>query len=186
LIGLGGDVIISGLPNTLCALPWTGREVDRSRPNSGRSAAGSSLKLQRVPAETASETIRLLLVEDHSLVAMALESAFETVADIDLVGQAKSVEEAVDATARIRPDVVLLDRRLPDGDGIEAIARLHAESPQSRMLVFTGDADEAVVARVIAAGGAGLVLKAGLLDDLLDTIRRVAAGHDVFDVDLRH
>ncbi|NKQ52029.1 response regulator transcription factor [Amycolatopsis sp. K13G38] len=128
--------------------------------------------------------IRLLLVEDHSLVAMALDSAFETVTDIELVGQARSIEEAVAATAELQPDVVLLDRRLPDGDGIDAIGTLREQCGHTRVLIFTGGADRSVVARIAAAGGAGLLLKAGLLEDLLATIRRVAAGQDFFDIDL--
>jgi len=128
--------------------------------------------------------IRLLLVEDHSLVAMALDSAFETVSDIELVGQAGSIEEAVTATAEHQPDVVLLDRRLPDGDGIDAIGTLREQCAKARVLVFTGGADRSAVARIAAAGGAGLLLKAGLLEDLLDTIRRVAAGEQFFDIDL--
>ena len=128
--------------------------------------------------------IRLLLVEDHALVAMALESAFEMVTDITLVAHARTVAEGLTATGEHRPDVVLLDRRLPDGDGIEAIGRLLEQCPDARVLVFTGGADRAVVDRIAAAGGAGLLLKAGLLEDLLDTIRRVAAGQTSFDVDL--
>ncbi|WP_460526431.1 response regulator [Flindersiella endophytica] len=139
-----------------------------------------------MPVDPEPRPIRLLLAEDHSVVAMALESAFEIEADIELVGTAKLIEEAVAAAGRSRPDVILLDRRLPDGDGVDAIGRLHAASPGTRVLVFTGYATQAIVDRVAAAGGAGLVLKAGsLLDDLLDTIRRVAAGQDHFDVDLR-
>ncbi|MBK1785945.1 response regulator [Prauserella cavernicola] len=130
-----------------------------------------------------STRLRLLLVEDHSMVAMALGSAFDTVDDIVLVGHVASVKQAVAATERQRPDVVLLDRRLPDGDGIDAIARLRAGSPQTRVLIFTGAADPGLAERIAEAGGAGLLLKAGLLEDLLDTIRRVAAGQDVFDVD---
>lgn len=137
-----------------------------------------------VPSPPDSGPIRLLLVEDHSQVAMALGAAFETVPDIELVAQAGAIAEAVSATGEHQPDVVLLDRRLPDGDGIDAIGRLREQSPQSRVLVFTGGADREIVERVAAAGGAGLLLKAGLLEDLLDTIRRVAAGEDSFDVDL--
>ena len=136
------------------------------------------------PSHAEGDPIRLLLVEDHSLVAMALESAFETLTDIALVAQAGSVEDAVAATREHRPDVVLLDRRLPDGDGIDAIGRLLEQWPDARVLVFTGGADRSVVARIAAAGGAGLLLKAGLLEALLDTIRRVAAGETFFDVDL--
>ncbi|PXY20791.1 hypothetical protein BAY60_25085 [Prauserella muralis] len=129
--------------------------------------------------------IRLLLVEDHSMVAMALTSAFEVVDDIVLVGEAASIAEALEAVERERPDIVLLDRRLPDGDGLDAIAPLRLRSPGSRVLVFTGVADAADAARAAEAGGAGLVLKAGKLDDLLETIRRVAAGQDAFDTDGR-
>lgn len=128
--------------------------------------------------------IRLLLVEDHAQVAMALEAAFETVEDIDLVARARTVEEAVSATGEHRPDLVLLDRLLPDGDGVDAIGRLRGQNPRTRVLVYTGGADRAIADQVRAAGGDGLVLKAGLLDELLGTIRRVAAGEKSFDVDL--
>ncbi len=118
------------------------------------------------------------------MVVVALDSAFDQVEDIDLVETTGSVADTVAAAARIRPDVILLDRRLPDGNGIDAIERLHEVSPAARVLVFTGDADRAMRDRVMEAGGAGLVLKTGLFDDLLEIVRRVAAGEDCFDVDL--
>ncbi|MEU4340735.1 response regulator transcription factor [Nocardia sp. NPDC023852] len=129
---------------------------------------------------------RLLVAEDHPMVVMALDSAFELVDDIEVIEIARSVEDAIGAASRYQPHVTLLDRRLPDGDGIDAIGRLHTVSPQTRVLIFTGDANRAMVDRVIAAGGAGLVLKTGMFDDLLDAIRRVAAGQDCFEVDLGH
>lgn len=136
------------------------------------------------PDGSTARKIRLLLVDDHEFVAMAVAEYFEGVADIDLVAQATTIEEAVAETGRHRPDVVLLDRRLPDGDGVAAIGRLGELSPDSRVLLFTGAADRSIAARVAAAGGAGILLKTGLVDEMVDTIRRVAAGQDAFDVDL--
>jgi DNA-binding NarL/FixJ family response regulator len=135
-----------------------------------------------VQRESMSRAIRLLLVDDHPLVVTAMVAAFEDVPDIDLVATASSVADAVAETARHRPDVVLLDRRLPDGDGVSAISRLLDAAPAVRVLVFTGAADEAIAGRVEEAGGAGILLKAGVLDDMLSTIRSVADGASSFDV----
>ncbi|WP_246258284.1 response regulator transcription factor [Amycolatopsis anabasis] len=128
--------------------------------------------------------VRVLLVEDHDMVAEALRLAFDEVRDIKLLACARSIAEALAATGTHRPDVILLDRRLPDGDGIAAIGRLRAVSPGSRVLVFTGDASSAIVARVIEAGGAGLLLKSGMFEDLVQAIRVVAAGHMTFESSL--
>jgi DNA-binding NarL/FixJ family response regulator len=133
-------------------------------------------------SEPTSRIIRLLLVDDHPLVVTAMTAAFEDVPDIELVGTASTLEDAVAATADHQPDVVLLDRRLPDGDGVAAIGRLLEVAPDVRVLVFTGAADRTTADRVADAGGAGLLLKAGVLDDMLDTVRRVAAGASSFDV----
>jgi DNA-binding NarL/FixJ family response regulator len=118
------------------------------------------------------------------MVVVALHSAFELVEDIEVVATTGSIAETVSTASRILPDLILLDRRLPDGNGIDAITVLRRVSPQARVLVFTGDADRDTLNRVIEAGGAGLVLKTGLFDDLLGIIRRVAAGENYFDVDL--
>lgn len=118
------------------------------------------------------------------MVVVALNSAFELVDDIDVVATTGSIADTVATAARLLPDLILLDRRLPDGNGIDAIAMLRRVSPQARVLVFTGDADRETLDRVIEAGGAGLVLKTGLFDDLLDVIRQVAAGGNYFDADL--
>lgn len=136
------------------------------------------------PEAPVAATIRVLLVEDHTMVAEALGAAFEEFAEIELVASANSAADGIAAAREHTPDIVLLDRRLPDGDGIEAIARLRAVSPSSRVLVLTGDANSAIAARILEVGGAGLLLKSGLLDELVTAIRSVASGDVVIDPEL--
>src|SRR5436305_14708823 len=117
-----------------------------------------------MPTESGGAPIRLLLAEDHPMVVTALRSAFELVEDVEIVETTGSVAATIDATGRSQPDVVLLDRRFPDGDGIAAIGRLRSACPATRVLVFTGDANQAMLERTAAAGGAGLVRKTGMFD----------------------
>lgn len=120
------------------------------------------------------------------MVSIALRAAFELVEDIDLVATVGTVAATLATASELRPQVILLDRRLPDGDGIDAIPRLRGVCPESRVLVFTGYATRAMTDRVMAVGGAGLVLKDGMFEDLAAVIRRVAAGQDCFDTTLGH
>src|SRR4051794_23060206 len=117
---------------------------------------------------------RVVLVEDHDMVAEAIGLALEQAAGITVVARAKSIAEALTETQRHKPDVVVLDRRLPDGDGIGAIAELSTTG--ARVLVLTGEASAAVATRVAEAGGAGLVLKSSRLDELESAVLQVAAG----------
>ncbi|MFC9254746.1 response regulator [Amycolatopsis thailandensis] len=136
------------------------------------------------PMPPAAAPIRVLLVEDHKMVAEALGAAFEEFPEIHLVASVESLSHGMIAAAEHLPDIVLLDRRLPDGDGIEAIAGFRAISPSSRVLVLTGDANSAIAARILEVGGAGLLLKSGLLDELVTAIRTVAAGDVVIEPEL--
>ncbi|GAA1970635.1 response regulator transcription factor [Amycolatopsis minnesotensis] len=128
--------------------------------------------------------IRVVLVEDHDMVAEAIALALADVGDIEILARASSVADALDAVGRMRPDVVVLDRRLPDGDGIDAIPELHAVAPGVRVLILTGDATPAVATRVVEAGGAGLLMKAARLADLAVAVRQVSAGDMAFSPDL--
>jgi DNA-binding NarL/FixJ family response regulator len=122
--------------------------------------------------------IRVVLVEDHDMVAEAMTLAIQQVDDIEVVARAHSIATAVAEADEHSPDVVLLDRRLPDGDAVEAIAQLSALG--TRVLVLTGEATASVAARVAEAGGAGLLLKSAGLDELMAAVRRVADGDVVF------
>lgn len=137
-----------------------------------------------VPSEAAQppdHPVRVLLVEDHGMVAEAIGMAFDALDDMSVVATARSLAGALAEAARHRPDVVVLDRRLPDGDGIAAMPQLRQAAPEARVLVLTGEATPAVATRVAEAGGAGLMLKSSRLNDLAAAVRRVAAGEVVFE-----
>ncbi|WP_307124414.1 response regulator [Streptomyces sp. B1I3] len=130
-----------------------------------------------------SRPVRILLVEDHDMVAEAICLALERSPDLQIVGRAASVASALADTERHTPDVVLMDRRLPDGDGVNAIGDLLALVPGVRVLILAGEGSGSVAARVAESGGAGLILKASGLRELEDAVRRVAAGDVVFGQD---
>jgi DNA-binding NarL/FixJ family response regulator len=121
---------------------------------------------------------RVVLVEDHDMVAEAMALAMQRADDIEIVARARSIATALTEVGRCKPDVVLLDRRLPDGDAIDAIGPLSEFG--ARVLMLTGEATATVAARVAEAGGCGLVLKSAGLDELEDAVRRVAGGEVVF------
>ncbi|MFJ6855508.1 response regulator [Streptomyces sp. NPDC091271] len=131
-----------------------------------------------------SRPVKILLVEDHDMVAEAICLALERSPDLQVVARAASVASALTDATRCEPDVVLMDRRLPDGDGVSAIADLRALVPDGRVLILAGEASGSVAVRVAEAGGAGLILKARGLSELEDAVRRVAAGEMVFSQDV--
>ncbi|WP_410673660.1 response regulator transcription factor [Amycolatopsis sp. cmx-4-68] len=126
--------------------------------------------------------VRVLLVEDHDMVAEALQQALDRAEGITVVGRARSRAEAVADAREHEPDVVVLDRRLADGDALGVIAELG--SGGARVLVLTGDATPSVAAQVAKAGGAGLLLKSSQLGVLESAVRDVATGGVVFDPEL--
>jgi len=112
------------------------------------------------------------------MVAEAMTLAMRRADDIEIVARARTISGALTEMRACEPDVVLLDRRLPDGDGIDAIGELSATG--ARVLMLTGEATASVAARVAEAGAAGLMLKSAGLDELEDAVRRVADGEAVF------
>jgi DNA-binding NarL/FixJ family response regulator len=125
--------------------------------------------------------IRVVVADDQSVVRSALVALVSTDDDIEVVGKAANGQEAVALTTRYRPDVVLMDVRMPVMDGIEATRRIRAQVPCAAVLVLTTyDLDEYVF-NAIRAGASGYLLKDGDGDDLVDAIRRSAAGDAVMD-----
>lgn len=119
---------------------------------------------------------RVLVVEDHELIAESVRRALEHEDDMVVVGCAASVEAGVSAASHLRPDVVVMDYRLPDGTGAEAAARIKETLAETRIVMLTGSATGATLAVALQAGCEGFVSKEGRFDDLVDTIRSVVAG----------
>jgi DNA-binding NarL/FixJ family response regulator len=121
-------------------------------------------------------TIRVLLADDQELVRAGFRMILETQADIEVVGEAGDGVEAVTATRRLRPDVVLMDIRMPNLDGLQATKQVMATGSRSRILILTTfDLDEYVY-QALAAGASGFLLKNAPPEQLIDAVRVVAAG----------
>ena len=122
------------------------------------------------------QKIRLLIVDDHLVVRIGLRSLIEIQPDMLVAGEAAGGKEAVDAVARLRPDVTLMDLRMPDLNGTAATAAIRRQLPDARVLVLTTfDSDEDIY-RALEAGAAGFLLKDTDGEMLLRTIREVHAG----------
>jgi DNA-binding NarL/FixJ family response regulator len=125
--------------------------------------------------------IRLMLVDDHMIVRVGLRKVFEESADIEVIGEAASVAEAVEYAAHLEPDVVLMDMRLPDGTGVDACRQILAARPHTRVLFLTSYEDEEAVFSAVFAGAGGFLLKEIGSDSLLAAVRAVAAGQSILD-----
>jgi len=122
------------------------------------------------------EPIRILVVDDHTVVRQGLVALLNTVPDIAVVAEASDGQEAVDAYQKFKPDVTLMDLRLPKLGGADAIALIRQESPGARIIVLTTfDGDEDIF-RALQAGAKGYLLKGTDADELTAAIRAVYAG----------
>ena len=125
--------------------------------------------------------IRVFLLDDHEVVRRGLHDLLESEGDIEIVGESGSVKEAIARIPALRPDVAVLDGRLPDGSGIDVCREVRSIDPTIKALILTSyDDDEALFAAILA-GAAGYVLKQIAGTDLIDGVRRVAAGQSLLD-----
>ena len=122
------------------------------------------------------QTIRILCVDDHQLLREGIAAVVEGQPDMRLVGEATNGQEAIESFRRQRPDVTLMDLRMPDMNGIEAITAIRAEFPTARIIVLTTYAGDALAVEALRAGASGYLLKNLLRKELLETIRAVHAG----------
>jgi DNA-binding NarL/FixJ family response regulator len=120
--------------------------------------------------------IRILTVDDHPLLRDGIAAMFDRQEDMTLVGQASDGREAIESFRRLRPDVTLMDLRMPGMSGIEAIVAIRAEFPAARIIVLTTYAGDAQAAAALKAGAVGYLLKNMVRKELIDTIRAVHSG----------
>lgn len=120
--------------------------------------------------------IRILSVDDHQLLREGIAAVLEGQPDMTLVGQAGNGREAIESFRQYRPDVTLMDLRMPDMSGIEAITAIRGEFPGARIIVLTTYAGDVQAAGALKAGASGYLLKNLVRKELLETIRAVHAG----------
>src|SRR5215831_8114176 len=125
--------------------------------------------------------LRLLIVDDHEVTRLGLRTLLESCTQFEIAGEAASVAETLEATARLKPDLVLLDVRLADGSGIEVWRRLQRLDLDTKILVLTSFADDDVVFDAISAGADGYLLKEIHGESLIQAIQDVAAGRSILD-----
>jgi DNA-binding NarL/FixJ family response regulator len=130
---------------------------------------------------TQDHVIKLLLVDDHPVVRDGLRRIQELEPRIKIVGDAATMAAAVESARRLQPDVILMDVRLPEGDGIAACRQIKAFLPEARVLFLTSYADNRFVLAAMEAGADGYLLKENDARRIVDAIQAVLRGGTVFD-----
>jgi DNA-binding NarL/FixJ family response regulator len=123
--------------------------------------------------------IRILLVDDHPVVRMGLRGMLDAEPDLTVVGEASSGAEGLDQALALTPDIVLMDLRMPGGDGVEATGRILSSAPGVRVMVLTTYESDRDILRAIEAGAAGYLLKDASPKELADAVRAAARGETV-------
>ena len=124
---------------------------------------------------------RIFLLDDHEIVRRGLRELLDAEDDLEVTGEASTAEEALARIPATRPDVAVLDVRLPDGNGVEVCREIRSRHPEIQCLMLTSYADDEALFDAIMAGASGYVLKQVRGVELIDGIRRVAAGQSLLD-----
>ncbi|WP_268788641.1 response regulator [Nocardioides sp. Root190] len=127
------------------------------------------------------QPVRVYLLDDHEMIRRGIRDLLESEGDIVVVGESDSAQEATRRIPALRPDVAILDGRLPDGSGIDVCRDIRSQDPSIKALILTSYDDDDALFSAIMAGASGYVLKQVRGNDLLDIVRRVAAGQSTLD-----
>jgi len=128
-----------------------------------------------------SDPIKVFLLDDHEIVRRGIRELLESEDDIVVIGESGLAKEAAARIPALRPDVAILDARLPDGSGIDVCREVRSQDPQIAGLILTSYDDDDALFSAIMAGAAGYILKQVRGNDFVDTVRRVAAGQSMLD-----
>lgn len=126
-------------------------------------------------------TLKVFLVDDHEVVRRGVRDLLEAEGDIEVVGEAGTVEDALSRIPATAPDVAVLDVRLPDGNGVELCRELRSQLPSLACLMLTSFDDDEALFDAIVAGAAGYVLKQVKGNDIINAVRQVGMGHSLLD-----
>jgi len=132
-------------------------------------------------ATTGRPPIRVFLLDDHEIVRRGVRELLETEPDIEVIGEAGTAESALARIPALRPDVAVLDVRLPDGSGVAVCRDIRSKMPEVRCLMLTSFGDDEALFDAIMAGAAGYVLKQIRGTDLVGAVRTVASGESMLD-----
>src|SRR5215831_3985800 len=132
-------------------------------------------------ATTGRPTIKVFLLDDHEIVRRGVRELLETEPDIEVIGEAGTAESALARIPALRPDVAVLDVRLPDGSGVAVCRDIRSKMPEVKCLMLTSFGDDEALFDAIMAGAAGYVLKQIRGTDLVGAVRTVASGQSLLD-----
>jgi two-component system response regulator DevR len=126
-------------------------------------------------------SVRVFLLDDHEVVRRGLRELLEADGGLEVVGEAGTAAEAIARIPPTRPDVAVLDVRLPDGDGIEVCREVRSRHPEIQCVILTSFTDDQALLQAILAGASGYVAKQLKGEDIVDAVRRVAGGQSLLD-----
>lgn len=130
--------------------------------------------------------IRVLLADDHMVVRMGIASLLSFANGIEVIGEVDNGLDAVKLAHELKPDVVLMDLQMPELNGVEATARIHADDPGAKILILTSFGTSAELKRAMDAGASGALVKSSSRTEIVDAIHGVMTGGQVMSNEIRH